>query len=403
MNSKLQRVTSSFVRLLLVVLLLAVALLFAIIQGGFVLWFVFFMLAPFVLYSVFLFLTPINDMTIIRQAPTGRLQQGQDIKLKVTLQRKSFMPILFIVVQEMQPKGVFSQLEQQMMRKIVPIGFKRQVNWYYHIPNLPRGKQELVGIQVTIVDFLGWVRKTNYVTAPITLIVYPKIVPLHFDRLISHDQGQFSQAQKPQIQQSTMVSSVREYSPGDRMSWIHWKSFAKTGDLQTKEFEQQQNEDACIVLDGLNGPRFEGQVSLTASILNAVSKQQERVSFLSAGQQHVFFEGIESQQELQKALLHLAVIKPGNFHAVHKYAQDQALRSAKTIVFITSALTEEWLEVLARLVKKSNSIIVYIVRRDTQELFAEDIAIEEQAKVRGIIVHTIYEGDFSSYGKEDRK
>lgn len=403
MNAKFQRVTSPFVRLLLVVLVLSIALLFAIIQGGFVLWFIFFMLLPFVIYSIFVFITPINDFSIVRHTDTGRLEQGDAVQIKMTLQRKSILPILFIVVQEKEPKGIFSQLEQQTLRKIVPIGFKRQVNWYYKLKNLPRGKHELYGVQLSIVDFLGWVQKTNYVKAPNTLIVYPKIKPLTFEKIISSEQGQLSLSRRSQLQQSTMVSSIREYSPGDRMSWIHWKSFAKTGELQTKEFEQQQNEDACIVLDGLKGQCFEKQISLTASILHSVCEEHEKVGFLSAGKERVVFDSIQSQKELHQALLHLAIIEPTQFNPLHIYSQDHFLREANAIVFITSGLTTEWFDILSRLKSKTNLIKVYTVRNENQQLFAEEVAIENQATSCGIIMQTISEADFSSYGKGGMK
>ena len=55
---------------------------------------------------------------------------------------------------------------------------------------------------------------------------------------MQYDQGA-SQTRFSLIKDTTMATGVREYVPGDRFSWIHWKSFAKNGELRTKEFEDR--------------------------------------------------------------------------------------------------------------------------------------------------------------------
>ena len=47
-----------------------------------------------------------------------------------------------------------------------------------------------------------------------------------------------------------MATGVRDYQAGDRVTWIHWKSFARTQNLMTKEFEDRQSEDILVLLDG---------------------------------------------------------------------------------------------------------------------------------------------------------
>lgn len=89
MKSRLRRITSSVTRMLLVLLLVLGSLLFATIQGGFVLWFVFFMVIPFALYSFLVFLTPIGHMTVERKVLNKRFVEGDALKVQVTLKRQS--------------------------------------------------------------------------------------------------------------------------------------------------------------------------------------------------------------------------------------------------------------------------------------------------------------------------
>ena len=53
------------------------------------------------------------------------------------------------------------------------------------------------------------------------------------------------------IKDTSMATGIRSYQPGDRVSWIHWKSFARTQTLKTKEFEDRQSQDLFVLMDRL--------------------------------------------------------------------------------------------------------------------------------------------------------
>ena len=51
------------------------------------------------------------------------------------------------------------------------------------------------------------------------------------------------------LQTTPLATTVRPYAPGDSMNRIHWKSTARHGEIQVKEFDLEQTADAWIVLD----------------------------------------------------------------------------------------------------------------------------------------------------------
>ncbi|MBR8646101.1 DUF58 domain-containing protein [[Brevibacterium] frigoritolerans] len=63
-----------------------------------------------------------------------------------------------------------------------------------------------------------------------------------------------------------MVSGVREYQPGDQLSWINWKATARTSEIMTKEFEVQKNRDVFIMLDEKPSDLFEESIEMAASL-----------------------------------------------------------------------------------------------------------------------------------------
>ena len=62
------------------------------------------------------------------------------------------------------------------------------------------------------------------------------------------------------VKDTTMATGVRDYQSGDRVSWIHWKSFARTQTLMTKEFEDRRSQELILVLDERPSEVFEEQV-----------------------------------------------------------------------------------------------------------------------------------------------
>ena len=64
------------------------------------------------------------------------------------------------------------------------------------------------------------------------------------------------------VKDTTMATGVRNYQAGDRVTWIHWKSFARTQTLMTKEFEDRRSQELFLVMDGRNSEVFEDLVEL---------------------------------------------------------------------------------------------------------------------------------------------
>ncbi|WP_044505012.1 DUF58 domain-containing protein [Kurthia massiliensis] len=375
--------TSALGRLLLVVLLLAVAFGFALIQGGFVSWFIFYMLLPPLVYSCLLWFMPIGQFNVMRETQNKRLTQHDTLTMTVTLTRKSRFPLLYVIVEEVLPKGVFDTVEQRETRRLVAVGFRKQITWTYDIEDVPRGEHQLVGIYVTMSDFFGWVQKTKFIEAKRTVIVFPTVQPLVYKKPLRHKTPGTTTALQSRLRDTNVVSGIRDYEAGDRMSWIHWKSFAKTGKLQTKEFEPYRDDCTMLVLDTLPSPMFEAQVSFAASVLTSAQKQRESINYMTAAARPYVSDNIQTEAQLQKMMVHLANVQQQPYDVTRIYAHDESLRQAALIYFITSIVTTEWVEVLCAQTSPKNCLLFVIVDPTIRH---EATAAETLAASRGMRV-----------------
>lgn len=95
--------------------------------------------------------------------------------------------------------------------------------------------------------------------------------------------------------------AVREYSPGDAMRHVHWKSTAKTGTLMVRQYEESQTARVAVLFDArreeyASDEEFELSVSVAASIsVQAVREGRERfvASAWAPGRVRPSIDGVE--------------------------------------------------------------------------------------------------------------
>ena len=354
-------------RLVTVILLLIITFCYAMFQGGFVSWFVFFMILPFLLYSILLAIVPLRFKDISRTLSKERIERGNNVEVTVTFRNRSWFPIMFLTVSELlMENGLYEQLNGNVT-KLFLVGWKREFEWTYELKALKRGEHHFKGLQFTCTDFFGWTIRKMEIDHPQLFLVYPKVSDVTVLPIgMQYDQGT-SQSRYSLVKDTTMVTSVREYIPGDRFSWIHWKSFAKNGELRTKEFEDRKSQNTFILIDRAVQKNFEQVVDYSASYLYEIVKKHGDVSFLSAGLDRYFAPLIKTANQFEKVLQHLIVVQPDAQFGVERLLfEEQKIMSRSVVVIITGELMPELQNTLNAGTKYARKIICFVVSEETQ-------------------------------------
>ena len=163
-----------------------------------------------------------------------------------------------------------------------------------------------------------------------------------------------------------MATGIRDYQAGDRVTWIHWKSFARTQTLMTKEFEDRRSQELLLVLDGRPSETFEEQVDLAASILKEASSHQAGIGFLTTGSEQSLFPFIQSEEQFQRALIHLSKNKAFR-RCINSNVESNwnEFRSGGSIIVITAKPDWTFIQSVVLNAKSARSIIcLTVVKRD---------------------------------------
>lgn len=349
-------------RFLFLSLLFIVTLCFAMFEGDFVSWFLFFVITPFLTYSFIFLCVPEQILVVERIIEPTRLEAGSDVTVKVKFKRKTIFPFVYVTIDERFGKATMYKKVRGELRSLKLVGFKKEFELTYLLASLPRGEHLFKGLEVTFHDFLGWSNKKIVVQKEQVIIVYPRLhemkyVSMHTQFDIGTMASRFSI-----VKDTSMATGIRDYQAGDRFSWIHWKSFAKTQTLRTKEFEDRQSQELYVCLDRSSSKNFDSVVELTASIIQTIIKKQGDISLLSVGEKRTYFSRIQGSNQFERVMYHLATVDSDYKRSIESlFLQEKTVTSDATILFVTSEMTEEKLLALTKVI---NHCICFVVSDD---------------------------------------
>lgn len=342
---------------LLVSLLMIITFCFAMFQGSFVSWFIFFTVSPFLVYSFIFLLVKEGVVRVERKIEPTRVESGQSANVTVSVERKTYFPFVYMMAEELVSSEELVKSKVQGASAVKFVGFKRKFEWSYTLENLPRGEHRFLGIEIVFCDFFGWAQKRILVEKEQMILVYPRVKEMKYVALQTKFDVGTMMSPYSVVKDTSMAVGLREYVPGDRFSWIHWKSFAKTQKLQSKEFEDRQSQELLLMLNADPSPLFEEKIELVASMVQTIVRGRGDISFVSASTKTKVFPLIQSEKQLDQVMHHLAAVKPVekatlNLHELQNFKQ------ISTLLYVTSDLSEELYHTLASVVK---SCICFVV------------------------------------------
>src|SRR5829696_2269559 len=209
---------------------------------------------PFLFYLVYLAILVVGGSYVLTRLGLSDLEAGYAVnqlsghvgdRLRVTytLRNTSRVPKFWLEVHNP------TSLPAGLPGRAISLGGATERSWLIRSPLTRRGHFRIEPLQIRTGDPFGFFESSASVGSGINVTVYPRLEPIPIWRLPSANLDG-SQAMRERTLQSTpLVSTVRPWAPGDAFNRIHWKSTARHGDIQVKEFDLEQTADAWIILD----------------------------------------------------------------------------------------------------------------------------------------------------------
>ena len=338
---------------------------------------------------------------------------GEPLRATYTVRNTSRLPKLWL--EAYNP----STLPVALPGRAIALGPRQERSWVARVPLTQRGHFRVDPLFVRTGDPFGLFEASAAVGAGATVIVYPRLETLTRWRLPPASVEGSHASPERTLQSTPLVTSIRPYVPGDAYNRIHWKSTARQGEIQVKEFDLEQTADVWIFLDlerrvqtGTGDEStLEAAVRVAAAIAARGLTENRSVGLTVSGARPVILPGDRGGRQYQKIMgLLAAVTDDGTNPLVETLVEGlPRLRRGMTAVVVTPSLERDWIRPLTTLRTRGVGAVVCLLDPVAYEARVADSAgrngpreatpavVEERLRSLRGIRHALAEHDLQSH------
>ncbi len=242
--------------------------------------------------------------------------------------------------------------------RVASLGSYRSIRWHSQAICALRGLFTLGPTGLRSGDPFGLYRVTVHYPASAPLLVLPPIVPLPAIEVAPGGRSGEGRPRADAPERTVSASSVREYTPGDSLRWVHWPTSARRGSLYVRLFDGTPAGDWWILLDldrrvqvgaGMDSTEEHG-VILAASLADRGLRSRRAVGLAIQGEELAWLPTRSGEAQRWKILRALAVASPGDRSLSDLLAHiGPSLGQHDSLVIITAAVSGDWIEPLMHL------------------------------------------------------
>ncbi len=274
-------------------------------------------------------------------------------------------------------------LEKVNSRVITGLGSKKVAIFQSTVVLNKRGFFPLGPTELISGDPFGLFNISRTIHSKNHLLVYPRISELNRFPLLPADIAGSTSLMQHTTHPTPQAAGVREYTPGDPLSRVHWPTTVRRNKLMVKEFDEDSQSSVWLILDAQKGKyyrekqdiepvsdrnyismirakkyrlpqdSFEYAVSITASLANYSIKKNFPVGFACVGDKASVLTPDKGHRQLNKILETLAtVLDKGTIpleQLIEKQAKNISSGSALILITPTSEQSQDiYIEILRR-------------------------------------------------------
>ncbi len=326
---------------------------------------------------------------------------GDEVTFEISLANRKVLPLPWVQIDEeldeqlvlsaSVPTAPSHRPGRVVLRNIMPLGWYHRVKRVYSIRCMKRGYFSFGPTRVQSGDYFRFRVREMDVNSTVSLIVYPRIVPLSQLGIPSRDPFGDLRLRRHLFQDPVRVASIREYAPGDPLKRIHWKATARVGRLQTKIFEHTTSTDLAIFYDvrTVKHP-FWGEVAqlletgtiAAASIANHAIDKGYRVGLYvnhpyPDSASLIRIKPSSHPDQLQHVLEGLAMVAPTESMAIDRLVRQEGgnLPFVSTLVAVTAVPTPDLVAALGTLQRAGRPVAMVIVGGERPEFSLDGLTI----------------------------
>ena len=331
---------------------------------------------PFLFYVVYLGLLAVGGSYVLTRFGLADLEAGyrvdhrqghvgDDLRTTYSISNASRLPKPWLEVYNP------TDLPVPLPGRALGLRSWAQRSWVAIVPLTRRGTYRIEPMVVRTGDPFGFFEAAATVGRPTVVTVFPRVVPLPRWRLPNANLEGTHSAPERTLQTTPLATTVRPYAPGDSFNRIHWRSTARLGEIQVKEFDLEQTADVWLFVDLETAVQAgEGDVStveeslrVAASIAHDAIVENRAVGVTTSGHRLVSIPADRGPRQRLKIMALLAAVDGDGHSPLGEVLLTglPRLRRGMTAVVVTPSLDRSWIRALAALRSRGVAAVVVTV------------------------------------------
>jgi uncharacterized protein (DUF58 family) len=278
---------------------------------------------------------------------------GDKLKVTYTLRNTSALPKFWLEVHNP------TSLPGGLPGRAINLAGRSERSWLIRAPLVRRGHFRIEPLQIQTGDPFGFFEASASVGQGVSVVVYPRIEALPLWRIPAASLEGSHSAPERTLQTTALATTVRPWAPGDSFNRIHWKSTARHGEIQVKEFDLETTADAWLVVDlerGIQAGRgdestIEAGIRAAASIADKALLENRAVGMTVNAHRMAILPADRGGRQHLKIMQLLAAVDADAATSLDEVlvATLSRLRRGMTAIVITPSLNTSWVRPLATL------------------------------------------------------
>jgi uncharacterized protein (DUF58 family) len=344
---------------------------------------------PFLFYLVYLGVLVVGGSYVLTRLGLADLEAGyavnqlsghvgDQIRATYTLRNTSRLPKPWLEIHNP------TSLPAGLPGRAISLGGSTEQSWLIRTPLTRRGHFRIEPLQIRTGDPFGFFESSASVGSGINVTVYPRLEPVPLWRLPASNLDGSHAMQERTMQATPLATTVRPWAPGDAFNRIHWKSTARHGDIQVKEFDLEQTADAWVFLDleraVQRGTGDESTVEVAVRVAAAVADkalvENRAVGMTVNGHRLAQLQPDRGGRQHLKVMQLLAAVDGDGStpFAEALLGSVSRIRRGMTAIVITASLDREWVKPLATLRSRGAGCVVITLDVPAFERYHGEIA-----------------------------
>jgi uncharacterized protein (DUF58 family) len=306
---------------------------------------------------------------------------GDRIRVTYTLRNTSRIPKPWLEIHNP------TSLPAGLPGRAISLGGQTERSWLIRTPLTRRGHFRIEPLQIRTGDPFGFFESSASVGSGINVTVYPRLEPIPLWRLPAASLDGSHAMRERTLQSTPLATTVRPWAPGDAFNRIHWKSTARHGDIQVKEFDLEQTADAWIILDLERGVQVgtgdestvEVAVRAAAAVADKALVENRAVGMTVNAHRLAQLQPDRGGRQHLKVMQLLAAVEGDGSTPIGEalITSVSRIRRGMTAVVISPSLDRGWVKPLATL--KSRGVACVVISLDIPA-FERRVQEEERRK-----------------------